>query len=310
MSLSLLALISVTGAFVRRQAAQETSRTPPATLIEKGRVYAPLVTQPVMPAALPAESPDEHEAGLPRSFASAASAFERSYVKNAPFSATLVIETVEPRQDGTSAARRLTSVIHRDAEGRARRDRMAEQSDTRPTGGDKLERSVIRDPVAGLIYVLEHRAKVARRTLLDASPSPHSEEQAWLNNDASPGESGAPTLTALEPRGAPGRGARPRNEGSVAPPSETKRELLGEREVEGVLAEGTRLTRVIPAGALGNNQPIEIVAERWYSPDLQAVVLIKRNDPRYGESVYRLTGIKRGEPARSLFEVPSSYKVK
>jgi hypothetical protein len=55
---------------------------------------------------------------------------------------------------------------------------------------------------------------------------------------------------------------------------------------------------------------MNIVSERWYSSELQQVVMSKHTDPRFGESTYRLTDINRSEPAHSLFEVPSDYTVK
>jgi TonB family protein len=87
-------------------------------------------------------------------------------------------------------------------------------------------------------------------------------------------------------------------------------ESLGKQTIEGVEAEGTRTTITIPAGMMGNERPINIVSERWYSPELQTVVMTKHSDPRFGETNYRLTNINRGEPARTLFEVPSDYTVK
>lgn len=88
------------------------------------------------------------------------------------------------------------------------------------------------------------------------------------------------------------------------------RESLGKQTIEGVEAEGTRTTLTFPAGAMGNERPINIVSERWYSPELQTVVLTRHSDPRFGETTYRLTNINRSEPARTLFEVPSDYTVK
>ena len=79
---------------------------------------------------------------------------------------------------------------------------------------------------------------------------------------------------------------------------------------EGVEAEGTRTTETIPAGEIGNEQPIQIVSERWYSPELQVVVMSKHSDPFVGETIYRLTNIVRGEPSRALFEVPVDYTLK
>jgi hypothetical protein len=66
---------------------------------------------------------------------------------------------------------------------------------------------------------------------------------------------------------------------------------------------------LIPAGRIGNDQPLNVVSESWYSAELQMVVLSKRSDPRSGESTFRLTNINRGEPSRTLFDVPSDYKV-
>jgi hypothetical protein len=91
---------------------------------------------------------------------------------------------------------------------------------------------------------------------------------------------------------------------------ESKNEELGKQMVEGVEAEGTRSTFTIPAGEIGNERPINVVTETWYSPELQTVVMRRHTDPRIGETVYRLTNISRSEPSRSLFELPSDYILK
>ena len=82
------------------------------------------------------------------------------------------------------------------------------------------------------------------------------------------------------------------------------------RSIEGVPATGMRTTTTIPAGAIGNLLPIEIVAERWFSEELQVPLLITRRDPRAGDSVYRLTNIVRGDPPDYLFTVPPGYGVR
>ncbi|MEP6568309.1 MAG: energy transducer TonB [Acidobacteriota bacterium] len=91
--------------------------------------------------------------------------------------------------------------------------------------------------------------------------------------------------------------------------SNARTEALGKQMIEGVEAEGTRNTVEIPAGEIGNERPIEMVFERWYSPELQLVVMTKHSDPRFGETTYRLTNISRTEPAHELFEVPADYAV-
>jgi hypothetical protein len=87
-------------------------------------------------------------------------------------------------------------------------------------------------------------------------------------------------------------------------------ENLGSKVIEGVEATGTRSTVTIPAGEMGNEKPMAIVTERWYSAELNVVVMTRHSDPRGGESTFRLTQISRGEPERSLFEVPADYTVK
>ena len=90
----------------------------------------------------------------------------------------------------------------------------------------------------------------------------------------------------------------------------TSVETLPGQVIEGVKAEGKRTTTRIPAGTIGNDQDISITSEVWYSPELQTVVLLKRNDPRVGESVTSLTNIQRNEPDPSLFQVPAGYTVR
>jgi TonB family protein len=91
--------------------------------------------------------------------------------------------------------------------------------------------------------------------------------------------------------------------------TESRREELGKQFFEGIETEGTRMVTTIPAGAIGNERPIEIVHERWYSPELQTVVMSRHYDPRSGETVYRLSNIVRAEPALHLFQVPGDYTI-
>ncbi len=86
-------------------------------------------------------------------------------------------------------------------------------------------------------------------------------------------------------------------------------ESLGTNTIEGVECEGTRTTLTIPAGQIGNEQPIVITNERWYSSKLQTVVLSKRHDPRSGDTTFRLTNIDQSEPSASLFQIPADYTV-
>jgi len=88
-----------------------------------------------------------------------------------------------------------------------------------------------------------------------------------------------------------------------------KHEDLGTQTIEGISAQGKRETVTIPAGEIGNERPIEIVTETWFSPELHTMVLRKHSDPRLCDSTYRLTDIKRNEPDASLFQPPPGAKV-
>jgi hypothetical protein len=90
---------------------------------------------------------------------------------------------------------------------------------------------------------------------------------------------------------------------------ETRTESLGVQNIEGVDSEGTRSTTTIPAGAIGNERPIEIVYEKWYSKELQMTVMSRHLDPRTGEQTYRLTNINRQDPNPAFFAPPPDYKL-
>jgi hypothetical protein len=85
---------------------------------------------------------------------------------------------------------------------------------------------------------------------------------------------------------------------------------LGTRDIEGVKAEGKLRSYEIPAGEVGNRNPIVVSHESWYSPDLQITLYTKHSDPRTGDTIYRVEGLKREEPAPALFTVPSDYTVR
>ena len=96
----------------------------------------------------------------------------------------------------------------------------------------------------------------------------------------------------------------------LQPPSKDAREeSLGQKLIDGVLADGKRVTTVMPAGSIGNQQPITVLSEQWFAPDLEILVMTKHSDPRTGETTYSLSNITRGEPAASLFDVPPDYTI-
>jgi hypothetical protein len=223
--------------------------------------------------------------------------FERNLVKGSPFSADSVTEHVQRLGDGNRIVRKSTAQLFRDAEGRTRR----EHALTRGAGalapdGREPRLIVINDPVAQVNYLVDTARGTVRRMQV---PPGMAEARAR----AMGGES---SFGVLMPTSA---AHRRRAQGDEAPPpAPPKRERLEAQSIEGVLAEGTRVTVTIPAGEFDNEQPFEITHETWYSPELQMVVLLKHNDPRFGETVFRLTNITRAEPAPELFSPPQGLR--
>jgi len=83
-------------------------------------------------------------------------------------------------------------------------------------------------------------------------------------------------------------------------------EDLGSQSVNGVMARGSRTTTTIPVGQIGNDRPLRVVSERWYSTDLQIDVKTINSDPRYGETTYQLKDIRQGVQDGALFRHPTS----
>lgn len=67
-----------------------------------------------------------------------------------------------------------------------------------------------------------------------------------------------------------------------------------------------QVTRTIPAGAIGNQFPIVITSERWYSSALDVLLEATSTDPRFGTTTYQLSNIGQS-PASSLFTPDPSF---
>jgi hypothetical protein len=199
-------------------------------------------------------------------------------VTGAPFSAMAITETTQTLADGNKITHKTQTNLYRDSQGRFRKEVTLPAIGPLAAQGQPQSFVVIQDPVAGESYVLEADRKIAR--LLSG-----------------PG----------------GRRRGPRDFVQFQKRTDNnnvQKDDLGTQTINGVSAQGTRYTRTIPAGQIGNEKAITIVSESWYSPDLQMLVMSKRNDPRFGETTYQLTSIQRTEPAASLFTVPADYTIK
>ena len=195
----------------------------------------------------------------------------RTPVTGAPYSASETITTQQTLANGNQISRTQTSIVARDAQGRI----STSETITPPASSGKASYTIetIFDPVGGNRYVLN-----------------------------------SSTMTAIQaPLPRPPSGTPPAHTPPSRPNVTTS--SLGTANINGVLSTGTQVMETIPAEAIGNAQPIQIVRTTWISNDLKVPVQIKTSDPRFGTTDMELTNIVQAEPNASLFVVPAGYTI-
>jgi hypothetical protein len=268
--------------------------------------------------------------------------FDGGLVKGAPYSAEAVTETVQTLGDGNRIVQSSSAKIYRDSAGRTRREQTFKAIGPWAVSGEPPVTISINDPVAGVTYSLNSNMKTAHKMAMPRLAGIAKDRAVVMENlaklkAANGGEAGvsvdnevvikegATVAYSSSARtgvatgvggGAVISGVRsgvPMSAGNIGfswtSEGEANQEQLGTQTIEGVAAEGTRVTFTIAAGKIGNERPIVTVNERWYSQELQTIVLSKNSDPRTGETTYRLTNIDRSEPDPSLFQVPTDYRI-
>lgn len=233
-------------------------------------------------------------------------AIEMRTTTGAPYSAEATTEFVQVLADGNRIVRRTQARIFRDSEGRVRRENLTPD-------GTRVESVSIDDPVSGVSLMLDPETKMAYDESRKTARAETEKVLILIHEiEAKKDLEAALQLPPPPPPPPPAQVAdkiKVRAAQKEAGEQTTRRDL-GQRTIDGVPARGTRRTTVLAAGAIGNEQPIRIVSEEWFSPDLQVHVLTKHSDPRSGDTTYSLSNIVRAEPALSLFDVPADYTVK
>jgi len=206
-------------------------------------------------------------------------------IGDAPYSADQIVENVKTLADGThvSELRHVRHIV-RDSQGRTRIDRLL--LETRGPNGWTIAVIEIRDPVGGFYYILDQEAKVAHRFVTPQRAAQSLETQP----------------PATPPMPGPSH-ARKTSE------PDTSRQDLGSQLVEGVMANGYRVTTTWPTGTQGNDRPIVTVHESWLSPELKTEVRTLTSDPRTSDTTFKLTNIIRLEPDPALLQPPPDYTV-
>jgi hypothetical protein len=239
---------------------------------------------PLFAAALVAQGPPDGGRGFgPRPFGGfggreggilGAGPGSRTPVTGAPYSATETLVRQQPLANGNQISTKGQSNVYRDSQGRIR----TEETVTSSASSAARTMVTIFDPVAGNHYVLDSSTMTAHQSRL-------------------PKATGAAEAGRATPRRTP-----------PSRPNVTTTDL-GTQVINGVSAKGTQRTEIIPAGAIGNAQAIQVVRITWISAELSVPVQIKTIDPRYGNTDMELTNIVQAEPGASLFVVPAGYAV-
>jgi len=193
---------------------------------------------------------------------------------DAPFTATVRTEWIRQLPDGSSITLKNHRAIARDKAGRIFQERsvLVPDDGRSKSGVSQIE---ISDPVLHQLYICVPSELVCQ--LEEFSAPPVSQISVAVKVSKQPGGS--------------------------------TEENLGEQSVGGLKTFGKRETTVIPTGQIGNNSPILLRREFWYSPQLGVNLISKREDPRFGIQNFEVTDITLGDPEPKLFEVPVGSKI-
>jgi hypothetical protein len=244
-------------------------------------------------------------------------------VKNAPYSAESIQETLRNLPDGNQIVTKVSAMHYRDSQGNTR-------DESRAPSGD-VQSVTIHSAADNSSYNLAPLAKMAIKINSDkigAKAAAYGKaiglaaraQRETRRKEGKPQEIDEKDMAAVNEivvKRAPPVGDVPMN---IAPmliaainerkwSSKPTVKELGARNIDGIRAEGKLRSYEIPAGEVGNRKPIVVSDETWYSPELQITLYSKHSDVRSGDVIYRLTNLKRGEPAAGLFTVPSDYTV-
>ena len=243
-------------------------------------------------------------------------------VKNEPYEAQAVTEMKQTLADGSHIVQTTTATVARDSEGRTVRVQklgpMGPWKSAESSSGNSQTLTTIFDPVAKEHIDYTSDSKIAHVFPMPALPtSTRPVAVAGADSGLNVSAAGASVENGLTVAGPGPVGAMVQGftvqARALSPQAskgmESKTESLGTKIIEGVQASGTRSTRVIPAGTIGNDKDLNITRETWYSAELQLVIQSTQSDPRFGQTTYTLKNIQQGSPDVTLFQVPANYAI-
>ncbi len=257
-------------------------------------------------------------------------------LKGAPYSADRTTETIQVLADGNRITHSNKSSFARDGEGRTRLDTQIQHFGPVGAAEEAATSTFINDPVAKASYTLDAKNKIAYKSVWGEMgvAVPDGGAIKWRMRADGPGAAASEdvmierraTVTTMDVARVPSHAGTAGAMAGVAvasmpampisglriarnPGQDGPGEDLGEKNFEGVIAKGTKHVMKIAAGAIGNERELQVITETWFSDQLKEPVYTRHSDPRFGETITKLTNIKLGEPPASLFDVPADYKI-
>lgn len=225
--------------------------------------------------------------------------FTRWPVYEAPFSADAVTTVNLTFPDGRRLAQRTTARYFRDGNGRVRVEHLMEGL---PAARSPAER--------GIRLVIAPNPCDAHASAIDpVTRTAHRFFPTWLSAMtiggsrylAIPLDGGGQFVHIARAHGVVDHGD------GIPPGTLVDDEPLGMRRFAGLEVVGRRVTMTTAAGQIGNDAPVVVRDEGWYSEDLQLVVAVDYSDSRYGTVRYRLTNVRREDQPSGLFVLPEDY---
>jgi hypothetical protein len=205
-------------------------------------------------------------------------------VKLGPYTAEFKTTSVQTLANGTTITRTSTETRALDSEGR----RMTSRSNL--IGGNQSVASFvhIEDPVENTQINWSGTIKQARVTKLPPQDQRHG---CWASDSGSLQMNYGP----ITPRPTTARASSGEAAALMAAKPSVAREDLG--------------VRTIPAGQIGNDQPMVTTTESWHSASLGFEVRQVSESPQSGKSTMELVSIDQSEPPITTFQPPEGYEV-
>jgi hypothetical protein len=270
-----------------------------------------------------------------------------SPVQRQPYMAEFKTTHVQTLADGTTITRETKEISALDSQGR--RLNTNSMMFPGPSGQAEVLRTNVHDPVENTEASWDTQNKTARVTKLPPEDQRHGcwvndagnyrvnygpihpTARPGIGSEVTVGAGAVPgsnfeiirsgsaseqvvassSIVASMPVAAPGVVASvPPQAGANPAMNKPVREDLGTDAIEGVEVRGTRITRTIPVGQIGNDRPIVSTDESWMAPSLGGIVLRSVSDsPQTGKQTREVVSLAVGDPDPTVFQPPEGYKV-